>query len=430
MKPIILCILFFICISTSAQTVSGFYSGTLYNDTTKLIQQYELAISEYRGKITGYSYVTFVSNDTFYYGIRKVTGHIEDNKLIVRDDKFIANNFPEAPAKGVKRMFVIPLDGSDTLRNISGNWQTNRTKKFYSIPGTVTAARSNDSSGSALFAHLKEMEMMPQYAEDLKQPAGPSDEDLAKNQKKLEKEEEDRNKALAKAGKKELEKASKDAEEKARIEKAAEEERLKAVAKAEKQALDKARKDAEEKARIEKATEEEKQKAIAKAEKEALEKIRQLEKDRAREEKRKTEEAKAVALKNEEKMAAKTAVAVVTSLPFHQREKRVMKPIEITSDSLVLTFYDNGVVDGDSISVYANGVNIVSNMKLAATANRKKIGINNNEELEILLVAENMGSIPPNTGLLMIKDGDQTYQLHFTADLKTNAAIIIKRKKK
>ena len=107
-----------------------------------------------------------------------------------------------------------------------------------------------------------------------------------------------------------------------------------------------------------------------------------------------------------------------------------MKPVEITSDSLVLTFYDNGVVDGDSISVYANGINIVSNMKLAATANRKKIGINNNDELEILLVAENMGSIPPNTGLLMIKDGDQTYQLHFTADLKTNAAIIIKRKKK
>jgi hypothetical protein len=95
-----------------------------------------------------------------------------------------------------------------------------------------------------------------------------------------------------------------------------------------------------------------------------------------------------------------------------------------------LTFYDNGVVDGDSISVYANGVNIVSNMKLAATANKKKIAINDNGEMEILLVAENMGTIPPNTGLLMIKDGDQTYQLHFTADLQTNASIIIKKKKK
>ena len=397
MKPIILSLLIIIGIQTSAQTVSGFYSGTLYNDTTKLIQQYELAISEYRGKVTGYSYVTFVSNDTFYYGIRKVTGHIEDNKLIVKDDKFIANNFPEAPAKGVKRIFVIPLDGTDTLRNISGNWQTNRTKNFYSIPGTVTAARSNDSSGSALFAHLKEMEMMPQYAEELKQPAGMSDEDVAKAQKKSEKEEAERKKALAKAEQKEL---------------------------------DKERKNAEEKARLEKAAEEERQKAIAKAEKEESERLKQSEKDRARVEKEKENAAKAVALKNEEAAKTKPAVVVVASLPFQQRSKRVMKPVEVSSDSLVLTFYDNGVVDGDSISVYANGVNIVSNIKLAATATRKKIAIANNEELEILLVAENMGTIPPNTGLLMIRDGDQTYQLHFTADLQTNASIIIKKKKK
>ena len=430
MKPIILGLLFFICIKTSAQTVSGFYSGTLYNDTTKLIQQYELAISEYRGKISGYSYVTFVSNDTFYYGIRKVTGHIEDNKLIVKDDKFIANNFPEAPAKGVKRMFVIPLDGSDTLRNISGNWQTNRTKKYYSIPGTVTASRSNDSSGSALFAHLKEMELMPQYADDLKQPSGMSDDDVAKNQKKLEKEEQDRKKALAKAEQKELDKAKKDAEEKARLDKAAEEEKQKAIAKAEQKEIDRAKKNAEEKAKLEKATEEEKQKAIAKAEKEERERLKQLEKERVREEKEKLDAAKALALKNEEAAKAKPAVAVITNLPYQQRSKRIMKPIEISSDSLVLTFYDNGVVDGDSISVYANGINIVSNIKLAATATRKKIGVANNEELEILLVAENMGTIPPNTGLLMIKDGDQTYQLHFTADLQTNAAIIIKRKKK
>ena len=107
-----------------------------------------------------------------------------------------------------------------------------------------------------------------------------------------------------------------------------------------------------------------------------------------------------------------------------------MKPVEVSSDSLVLSFYDNGVVDGDSISVFANGANIISNIKLAATATRKTVHVNGNSDLEILLIAENMGSIPPNTGLLTIKDGDQTYQLHFTADMQTNAAIIIKRKKK
>ncbi|MGZ8544421.1 MAG: hypothetical protein ACXWV0_03950, partial [Flavisolibacter sp.] len=50
-------------------------------------------------------------------------------------------------------------------------------------------------------------------------------------------------------------------------------------------------------------------------------------------------------------------------------------------------------------------------------------------DLEILLVAENLGSIPPNTGLMTITDGDKIYQVNFSADMKTNASIIIRRKR-
>ena len=51
------------------------------------------------------------------------------------------------------------------------------------------------------------------------------------------------------------------------------------------------------------------------------------------------------------------------------------------------------------------------------------------ETVEIILVAENLGTLPPNTGLLVVKDGEQTYQVHFSADLQTNASIMFKRKK-
>jgi len=40
-----------------------------------------------------------------------------------------------------------------------------------------------------------------------------------------------------------------------------------------------------------------------------------------------------------------------------------------------------------------------------------------------------LGTLPPNTGLLVIRDGDKTYQVNFTADMQTNASIILKRKK-
>src|ERR1700694_4742509 len=112
-----LIVFFFILPSffASAQKIAGFYSGTLYNDTTKMVQQYELALSEYKGKITGYSYVTFVVHDTFYYGIKKVKADIVGDSLVVEDDKMIINNFPQAPAKKVNRIITIPLKGQDSV---------------------------------------------------------------------------------------------------------------------------------------------------------------------------------------------------------------------------------------------------------------------------------------------------------------------------
>jgi hypothetical protein len=114
---------------------------------------------------------------------------------------------------------------------------------------------------------------------------------------------------------------------------------------------------------------------------------------------------------------------------YQQRSTVVTKTVEVTSDSIVLAFYDNGVVDGDSISVYLNGENIVSSTKLTTVATKKTISVAGMNEVKLVLVAENLGSIPPNTGLMSIRDGDNIYQVHFSADMQTNASIIIRRKK-
>jgi hypothetical protein len=150
-----------ISLSARSQTVSGLYTGTLYNDTTKLLQNYQLALSEYKGKITGYSYTTFVKNDTFYYGIRSIKASLKADKLIVEEDKMIVNNFPEAPAKGVRRLTVMPISAEqDTLSSLSGRWETNRTKKWLPVTGSIQVTRDNDSANSALIGHLKELQLI------------------------------------------------------------------------------------------------------------------------------------------------------------------------------------------------------------------------------------------------------------------------------
>ena len=156
-KYFFFCLLLFV-IKSSAQDISGIYSGTLVNDSLKMIQNYELALSEYRGKITGYSYITFVSNDTFYYGIKRVKATRQNGELVVEDVEMLANNYPKRPDKGVHVINRIPLPpGQDTILDMNGRWETTATKKFYSISGPLSLKRNEDSTQSPLIAHLTEL---------------------------------------------------------------------------------------------------------------------------------------------------------------------------------------------------------------------------------------------------------------------------------
>lgn len=363
--------------SSAQKKVGGFYKGTLFNDSTKMTQQYELALAEYRGKVMGYSYVTFVVNDTFYYGIRKIKAKIAGDSLVVEDDKMIANNFPESPAKHVNRTVVIPFNGQDSLTSINGRWTTNKTKIYYSVPGSVEASKSNDSSGSSLFAHLKELGLMPNESNyvatenkteekknivESKTKTKAEDNNVVSETKK--KEKQDRNKT--KAGEDEVVTKSNQKQNKTK----------------------------EQPTLVEKRADVKKEPEI------------------------KTTQNETIA-QNTNKPSA---------LPYNQRKEHQQQAVAVASDSLMLSFYDNGVVDGDSISVYLNDQPIITT-KLTSVATKKPVYIGGMDEVKLLLVAENLGSIPPNTGLLIIREGDKTYQMNFTADMQTNASIILKRKK-
>ncbi len=144
----------------------------------------------------------------------------------------------------------------------------------------------------------------------------------------------------------------------------------------------------------------------------------------------KTETAK---IKTEKKPAradqpVPPTIPAVVLLPHTARQNRIQQTVEVRSDSIILSFYDNGVIDGDSISVYLNGDNIIAKTKLLSTATRKTVAVPVGD-VELRLVAENLGELPPNTGLLVIRDGDQIYNVNFSADLQTNASIILRRKK-
>lgn len=112
------------------------------------------------------------------------------------------------------------------------------------------------------------------------------------------------------------------------------------------------------------------------------------------------------------------------------RKIEIIQAISFRSDSLKISLYDNGEIDGDTVSIILNGKTILSKQGLTAKAITKTILASElGDSSELIMYAENLGRIPPNTGLLIVQDGNERYQVRFSGDLQNNSAIILKRKK-
>lgn len=98
--------------------------------------------------------------------------------------------------------------------------------------------------------------------------------------------------------------------------------------------------------------------------------------------------------------------------------------IEVDTGKIRLDFYDNAEIDGDSISVLVNRRTVVSHQKLSTKAITVFVNIDlQNTFQEVEMVAENLGSIPPNTAILEVTAGEKHYQLFLTSTAEKSARV-------
>jgi hypothetical protein len=107
-----------------------------------------------------------------------------------------------------------------------------------------------------------------------------------------------------------------------------------------------------------------------------------------------------------------------------ERKNELVKEIRVDTGNIRLDFYDNGVIDGDTISVYVNNFPVVSNRMLTAKPITTFVKIDLLRTMqEVIMVGENLGTIPPNTALMIVTAGDKRYQLYLVSDEKKNAMV-------
>ena len=475
----LLTLLLFVPLVFHAQkSLTGLWMGTLSNDSTTVRkdQSFEIALTQYKNKVYGYSRMNFIVNDTLYYIIKRVKGNIENDVCEVKDDEIISHNFPHKPDKGVKLISTFRQNQQDSIWRLDGDWKTTETKKhrYYSISGKISLKTETDLEKSKLFPHLEELKLADDVAFYNKskkinkesiaatnQPTTVADTKIVAANKKEDKKQTEPNIARTETKKldlptnkfpAELKKeepiplsevavastsirklnlpANTIATEQKREETIPLSEEAIASSTIKKSDLPASSMPAEQKKNLAGGLpkpEIKKQEAVVKRNETIPATIPA--------ETKKTDLATLAKSTEEKKIIARDMappeIKIASEADFIQQRKTVAPQIvEFRSDSLELKLYDNGEIDGDTVSVLLNGEILLAKQGLKASAIKKTIYIQpGTNEISLVLYAENLGKYPPNTGLLVVHDGEDVYQIRFSADLQQNAGVVLRRKK-
>jgi hypothetical protein len=126
----------------------------------------------------------------------------------------------------------------------------------------------------------------------------------------------------------------------------------------------------------------------------------------------------------------KKSIPLTTPRQLASRSNEVVRTITVTNPEVILNIYDDGAIDNDTVSVYYDKKLIVSKARLTDRAIVVKLHIDETSEThELVMVAENLGDIPPNTSLLIVKAGEKRYEVRIVSTEQKNAVIIFKYEK-
>jgi hypothetical protein len=106
------------------------------------------------------------------------------------------------------------------------------------------------------------------------------------------------------------------------------------------------------------------------------------------------------------------------------RKNELVQTLTVRNREITVRLYDNGEIDGDTISVYVDNKMMLASKRLSAAPITLSLSLDeSNPEHTLVMVAENLGTIPPNTSLMIVQDGDKRYEVRITSTEQKNAMV-------
>ena len=427
--------------------ITGLWKGFMYNDTTQQNMRYEIAISQEKGKLYGYSHQYFIVGDKEYHGVKKLKVKRDGNEITTEEVDLIVHNYPTPPAKGVHQLNTLKFEIKGDVMILSGPYKTNRTRDYRPLTGYVHVERTNDFKQSALVPHLQELNLAKNLTflneennkeSDFVLKPVASDEEVTAIIVAAQKQQGSTQIKTSATPNVKIPEPVAIKEPEVKKEPAAAEVKPGIV----KQDIPKETKPQPAVVKeTPKAVEQPAVKAVAAApaQKPAatvvttppVKKPDPVVTKPAEQPVVKTVTPPAPVAKPAAPKSQPAVVDPTAAADLANRKVETIKALYFKSDSLTLTLYDNGEVDGDTVSVVMNGEVIMPKVGLSTQAVKKTIYTNEiaGDSIQLVMYAESLGTLPPNTGLLIVNDGSDRYEIRFSGDMQKSSAIVFRRKK-
>ena len=115
---------------------------------------------------------------------------------------------------------------------------------------------------------------------------------------------------------------------------------------------------------------------------------------------------------------------------LNKRSFQLLQTIEFTGPSIKVDIYDNGQVDGDVISIFLNDKLLLPAKMLTAEPISLVINADyEHEYYDLIMYAESMGKIPPNTALMIVTTSTNRYEINITSTEQSSGVVRFKPKR-
>jgi hypothetical protein len=118
-----------------------------------------------------------------------------------------------------------------------------------------------------------------------------------------------------------------------------------------------------------------------------------------------------------------TLAAIQEKLHLQSRSTEILKTVFVDSPRIKIELYDDAEIDNDTITVFVNNKLLLYRRMLTEKPLTIYFNAIPQKEYELVMYADNLGTIPPNTALMVVTSGAQKFNVYLSSSEEKSAAV-------